>query len=89
MLVTFYFLLRVGEYTKTRFVIRNRKRVPETRTKQFVVGNIGFFKGSVVIPHTSQMDVLLTADLAVMNISNQNNGRMGKTITQHATGTIE
>ena len=52
MLVAFYFLLRVGEYTKPRFAVRNGKRVPATRTKQFVVGNVGFFKNGVVIPRT-------------------------------------
>ena len=46
-------------------------------------------KDGVVIPRTSPLDVLLTADLAVMNIPNQKNGRMGQTITQHTTGTTE
>ena len=31
-LVAFYFLLRVGEYTKPRFVIWNGKKVLATRT---------------------------------------------------------
>ena len=87
MLMAFYFLLHVGEYTKPRLVVRNGKKVPATRTKQFVVGNIGFFKNGVVIPRTSPLDVLLTADLAVMKISNQKNGRMGQTTTQHSSGT--
>ena len=77
VLVAFYFLLRVGEYTKPHFVVRNGKKVPATRTKQLVVGNIGFSKDVVVIPRTSPRDVLLTADLAVMKISNQNNVQMG------------
>ena len=47
------------------------------------------FKDGVVIPRTSPLDVLITADLAVMKISNQKNGKMGQTITQHATGTTE
>ena len=89
VIVAFYFFLRVGEYTKPRFVIRNGTQVPDTRTKQFLVGNIGLFKDGVVIPHTYPLEVLLTADLAVMKISNQKNGRMGKVITQHTTGTTE
>ena len=87
MLVAFYFLLHVGEYTKPRFAVQNGKRVPATRTKQFVVGNVGFFKNGVVIPRTSPRDVILTADLAVLKITNQKNGRMGQTITQHTSGT--
>ena len=86
MLVAFYYLLRVGEYTRPRFVVRNGKKVPATRTKQFSVGNVGFFKEGTVLPRTSMLEVLLTADLAVLKITNQKNGRMGQTITQHATG---
>ena len=74
VLVAFYFLLRVKGYTKPRFVVRNGKKAPVMRTKQSVVGNIGFFKYGVVIPGTSSRDVLLTADLAVMKILNQKMG---------------
>ena len=42
-----------------------------------------------MIPRTSPLEVLLAADLAVMKISNQKNGRMGQTITQHSSGTPE
>ena len=87
VLVAFYFLLRVGEYTKPRFVVRNGKKVTAKRTKQFVVGNIEFSKDGVVIPRASPRDVLLTADLAVTKISNQKNGRMGQAIIQHLTET--
>ena len=72
-----------------KVLIRNGKRVPNTCTKQFVVGNIGLFKYGVVIPRTSPLGVLLTADLAVMKISNQKSGRMGQTITKHATGATD
>ena len=44
ILVGFYFLLRVGEYTKPRTVVKDGKHVRATRTKQFVVGDVGFFK---------------------------------------------
>ena len=44
VLVAFYFLLRGGGYTKLLFIVQNGKKVPVTRTKQFVVGNIGFSK---------------------------------------------
>ena len=80
-------LRRMGGYTKRRFIFQNGNKVPATRTKHFVVGNIGSFKDGVVIPSTSPQDVLLTSYLAVMKISNKKNGRMGQTITQHSTGT--
>ena len=84
--IAFYFLLRVGEYTKPRFVTRNNKKVRATRTIQFSVGNIGFFKDGKILPKTSPLEVLLTADAATLKISNQKNGRMGDTIHQKATG---
>ena len=87
MLVAFYFLLRVGEYTKPRFAVQNGKRGSATQKKQFVVGNVEFFKNGVVIPQTSPQDVLLPADLAMLKITNQKNRRMGQTVTQHTSGT--
>jgi len=42
IMVAFYFLLRVCEYTQLRYVQQNGKRVLATRTKQFTVGNVGF-----------------------------------------------
>ena len=84
--VAFYFLLRVVEYTKTKTSIENCKRVSATRTKQFVVGNVGFFRNGVLMPRKSPLDVPLTEDLDVLKFSNKKNGRMGQTITQHTTG---
>ena len=85
MLVAFYYLLRVGEYTTPKFAVVNGKRVPMTRTRQFVVGNVGFFKEGKILKRDSPLPILLSADLAVLKITNQKNGRMGQTITQHAT----
>ena len=51
--VAFYYLLRVGEYTKPRTVLKDGKRVSATRTKQFIVSSVGFFRkdrSSRVIP---------------------------------------
>ena len=86
ILVVFYFLLRVGEYTKPKTSIQNGKRVGATRTKQFVVGNVGFLRNGVLMPRKSPLDVPLTEDLDVLKFSNKKNGRMGQTITQHTTG---
>ena len=83
-LVAFYYLLRVGEYTKPRFVTRNGVRVKASRTQQFTVGNIGFFKDGKIVPRSSPLDILLSCDAATLKISNQKNGRMGETIHQEA-----
>jgi hypothetical protein len=87
ILIAFYYLLRVGEYTKPRFVNRNNVRVSASRTKQFQYSNIGFFKNNEIVPRTSPLSLLLSCDSATMKISNQKNGRMGETIHQNATGT--
>jgi hypothetical protein len=83
-LIAFYYLLRVGEYTAPRYVTRDGRRVPCTRTKQFVISNVGFFKDGKVLKRTSPLDILLTADAATLKITNQKNGRMGETIHQIA-----
>jgi hypothetical protein len=82
--IAFYFLLRVGEYTQARFIIRNGEKVRATRTRQFTVGNIGFFKNDKVVPRASPLETLLECDAATLKISNQKNGRMGQTIHQRA-----
>ena len=54
--------------------------------KQFVAGNVEFLHNGMIMPRNSPLDVLLTADLAVLKFSNNKNDRMGQTMTQHATG---
>ena len=80
-LIGFFFLLRVGEYTRPRVVSRNGKTVSATRTKQFRVKDVGFFKDGQVLPRRSPLPILLTADQCTLKITNQKNGRMGETIT--------
>ena len=86
ILVAFYYLLRVGEYTRPRFVTQGGKRVRATRTKQFTYANVGFFKNNKIVPRNSPLATLLTCDSATLKITNQKNGRMGDTIHQKAIG---
>ena len=81
-LIAFYFLLRVGEYTQPKFVYRRGEKIRATRTKQFNVGNVGFFKDGRILPRNSPIDILLQSDSATLKITNQKNGRMGETIHQ-------
>ena len=74
--VAFFFLLRVGEYTMPA---ANRK----TRTVQFRVKDVTFYKNNVILPLTSPLATLLSADGVSLNISNQKNGTRGETIHQH------
>ena len=84
--IAFYFLLRSGEYTKPRQVRQNGKWIRATRTKQFKVGDIGFWKDGKILTRHSTLEELSKADAATMKISNQKNGRTGQTIHHESTG---
>jgi hypothetical protein len=88
VLIAFYFLLRVGEYTRPRFVMRNGTKVRATRTKQFSYSNVGFYKDDRIIPRRSSLLDLLGCTSVTLKITNQKNGRMGGTIHQKATGDV-
>lgn len=79
-LVAFYYLLRVGEYTQPRYTTRNGKRVKASRTVQFTVGNVGFYKNGKIISRNSALPLLLSCDAATLKITNKKNGVMGETI---------
>jgi hypothetical protein len=49
---------------------------------------VGYFKDGKVLEQTSPLDILLTSDAATIKISNQKNGRMGKTIHQKAISSL-
>ena len=70
-MVAFYYLLRVGEYTTPKFITIRGKKVPATRTKQFTVGNVGFFKNGRIVKRSSSLKTLLSCDIATMKITNQ------------------
>ena len=69
-LIAFYFLLRVGEYTKPRYITRNGKKVKASCTVQFTVGNVGFFKDGSLMPRTSPLSLLQNCDAATLKITN-------------------
>ena len=79
-IIAFFYLLRVGEYTAPRQAKRNGRNVRATRTVQFRVQDIGFWKTQKQLDRNSDLHTLLQADAATMKISNQKNGRMGQTI---------
>ena len=83
-LIAFFYLLRVGEYTAPRTVIRNNTIVRATRTIQFRTQDVGFWKNGKQLDRNSILSTLLTADAATLKISNQKNGRMGQTIHQES-----
>ena len=82
-LIAFYYLLRVGEYTRPRTVIAaNGQIVRATRTVQFTIGSVGFFSTTnQEIPKTAPLAILIVAQYVVLRITNQKSGRMGDLIT--------
>jgi hypothetical protein len=82
--IAFYYLLRVGEYTRPRMVNTSQGKKRATRTIQFHIKDVGFFKNHKILPRHSPLHILLTADECTLKISNQKNGRMGETIHHHA-----
>ena len=74
--IAFYFLLRVGEYS-----VSTKKR---KRTVQFGLKDVSFMKNNLILDPKSLLEVLLTADAAILLLSNQKNGVRGALIHHHA-----
>ena len=85
-IIAFFFLLRIGEYTRPTVDIRtNKPKINAKRTVQFRISDIGFFKNSKILPRRSPLKLLLTADEVTLKITNQKNGAMGQVIHHKAT----
>ena len=69
---------------KPKFITIEGKKQRATRTVQFAVENVGFFKDGKILTRTSNLNILLTADACTLKITNQKNGMMGETIHQNA-----
>jgi hypothetical protein len=89
-LIAFYYLLRVGEYTKIKYIRTSKgKRRKATRTVQFRVKDVGFFADDCVInSKTASLELLLQASSATLRIENQKNGNMGDAIHHEAIPNI-
>ena len=77
--IAFYYLLRVGEYTKPRST--------KTNTIPIRVSDITFRRANgTLIPNNKPLAVLLTATEATIRMPNQKNGVKGQCIHQECTG---
>ena len=60
ILIDFYFILRCGEYTSPHYVQRRTGTLMQvTHTKQFTVGDVGFWKGGCQLHRNSPLHLLL------------------------------
>jgi hypothetical protein len=69
--VAFFFLLRVGEYTKSS---------KDARTVPFRVKDVLFRRQNRILPNNSPLAVLLQADSVTLWLDNQKNGQRGATL---------
>ena len=84
VLIAFYFLLRIGEYTC------KGKRNESKQTTQFRMRDVTFFKkisGRLQqLPRNAPDSDIMTADGVTLKLDNQKNGWKGVCIHQHANG---
>ena len=59
----------------------NRSQIQATRTVQFTVSSISFFKNGQIHARRLPLHLFLTADQCTLKITNKKNGRMGETIS--------
>jgi hypothetical protein len=73
----FFFLLRVGEYTRST----GKRRTIPLRKK-----DIRLWRAGVVLPNNSSLEVLLTADAVTMCLENQKNGHKNAVLHHTSSG---
>ena len=76
-LITFFYFLRVGEYTQ-------KYKRAKTHTIQFHFCDVVFKKGNTILPRNASRGKLLTATSATMRLSNQKNSIRGAMIHRSA-----
>jgi hypothetical protein len=84
-LITFYYLLRIGEYTV------KGKRNNTKQTVQFKLEDVTFFKKTKMgqlrcLPKNAPDHCILTADSATLKLDNQKNGWKGVCVHQETNG---
>ena len=83
IIIDFYYLLLCGEYTTLLYVqLRDGTLMRSTRTKQFMLGDVGFWKGGCKISLNSPLHLLLQAELPTLKITNSEEQAHGKNHTQ-------
>lgn len=81
VIIAFFFLLRVGEYTMS-----SKKDQKKKRTVPIRVQDITLWRGTYPIPHGSSLPELMRATSATIKIENTKNGTKNATIHHHASG---
>jgi hypothetical protein len=77
IVLAFFFLLRVGEYTKS---YEERRTIPLRRQ------DIRLWDGGQLVPHHSPLPVLLAATAVTLHLENQKNGNKNAVLHHYASG---
>ena len=72
-IIYFFYILRVDEYTKPKYVISGGKKIKSTQTQQFSVGDVGFFKDVYIFPRSFPVTILLRRDSDTLKFPHQKN----------------
>jgi len=81
VIIAFFFLLRVGEYTLSSKKDRKKKRTVPLRTK-----DVTLWKGDRPLAHSAPLTTLLTATSATIRLENTKNGTKNATVHHGAQG---
>ena len=81
VIIAFFFLLRVGEYTASSRKDRKKKRTVALRTK-----DVTLWSGERPIPHSAPLATLLAATSATIRLENTKNGTKNATVHHGAQG---
>ena len=80
-IIAFNCILRCGKYTAPKYVLQIYGTLKRAmRTKQFMVRDLGFWKGSCQLPRNSPLFLFLQADSVTLKVTNQKNSRISQTI---------
>jgi hypothetical protein len=79
IVVAYFFLLRVGEYTPSTDRKRKKRTIP-LRKK-----DVKLFRNGLMLSPESDLAVLLAADSASINLENQKNGQKNATLSHSST----
>ena len=81
ILIAFYYLFHCGKYTAPRYVRQRDGALKRSmRTKEFTVGDVGFWKGGCQIPHKFPLHLLLQDNSVVVQQQVQEEGHARKEI---------
>ena len=82
-IIAFYYLLRIGEYTKLRKVKLNGKLVRATRTQHFRVQDMALCKNGKILSRRESLNTLLEAESATLRFQFRKSGKWVKTYTMN------